>query len=126
MALGLGSADRPARDLEGVGVVANDRELVLAAQGDAGDHVEIPAHIAAGVLVPVLVLVDLQDDVAPRGGNDEVCEGAGRLRLQPTAAEGQVVLVLEEDARGGEELVHLQLLVLFVRALGLSLWKTRM
>ena len=84
MALGLGSANGPTRDLEGVGVVPDDGQLVLAAQSDARSHFEVTAHVAAGVLVRVLALVDLQDDGAP----DEVREGAGRLRLQPTASEG--------------------------------------
>ena len=88
MALGLGGANGPARDLEGVGAVPDDGQLVLAAQSDARDHVEVTAHVAAGVLVRVLVLVDLQDDGAPGGVEDEVREGAGRLRLEATVPEG--------------------------------------
>ena len=112
MALGLGSANGPARDLEGIGVVAHDGQLMLAAQSDARDHVEVAAHVAAGVLVGVLVLVHLQDDGAPGGVEDEVREGAGRLRLEAASSEGQVVLVLELNARLGQELVHFQLLAL--------------
>ena len=109
MSLGLGSAHRSARHLEGVGVVPDDRQLVLAAQRDACNHVEVTAHVTAGVLVSVLVLIDLQDDGAPGSVEHEVCQGAGRFRLEAAASEGQVVLVVELDARLAQELVHLQL-----------------
>ena len=112
MALGLGNANGPARHFEGVGVVAKDDQFVLAAQSNARGDVEVTAHVAAGVLVGVLMLVHFQDDGAPRGVEDKVCEGAGRLRLQTATSEGQVVLVLEFDARLAQELVHLQLLAL--------------
>ena len=64
----------------------------------------------------MLFLVNLQQDVAPRGRQSKVREGVGRLRLQPAAAEGQVVLVLEGDLRVAECLVHLKLLPLGHRA----------
>ena len=92
VALLLGGPPRHAGDLEGVRVAAQHQQLVAAAKRHAGGHVEVPAHVAAGV---VDLLVDLQQDVAPRGRQGKVREGVGRLRLQPAAAEGQVVLVLE-------------------------------
>ena len=88
MALLLARARCPARHLERIGIVAHDRELVLAAQGHTGDHVEIPPHVAARVLVTMLTFVHLQNDGAPGGVQDEIGEGADRLRLQPAAAEG--------------------------------------
>ena len=112
MALLLGRTHCPARRLERIGIVVHDRELVLAAQGDACGHVEIPPHVAAGVLMTVLAFVHLQDDGAPGGVEHEVREGAGCLRLQPTAAEGQVVLKFELQALLTQQLVHLQLLAL--------------
>ena len=109
VALLLGGPSRHAGDLEGVRVVAQHQQLVTAAERHAGGHVEVPAHVAAGVVGVVLFLVNLQQDVAPRGRQGKVREG---VRLQPAAAEGQVVLVLEGDLRVAECLVHLKLLML--------------
>ena len=112
VALLLGGPPRHAGDLESVRVVAQHQQLVAAAKRHAGGHVEVPAHVAAGVVGPVLLLVNLQQDVAPRGRQGKVREGVGRLRPQPAAAEGQVVLVLKGDQRVAECLVHLKLLTL--------------
>ena len=92
-----------------VRVVAQHQQLVAAAERHAGGHVEVPAHVAAGVVGFVLLLVNLQQDVAPRSRQGKVREGVGRLRLQPAAAEGQV---LEGDLRVAECLAHLKLLTL--------------
>ena len=116
VALLLGGPPRHAGDLEGVRVVAQHQQLVAAAKRHAGGHVEVPAHVAAGVVSLVLLLVNLQQDVAPRSRQGKVREGVGRLRLQPAAAEGQVVLVLKGDLRVTECLVHLELLTLGHRA----------
>ena len=94
MTLLLGRAHCLARNLERVGVVAHDGQLVGTAQGHTSCHVKVTAHVAAGVALAVLVLVHLEDDGAPASIQHEVCEGALRLRLQTAAAEGQVVLVL--------------------------------
>ena len=110
VALLLGGPPRHAGDLEGVRVVAQHQQLVPAAKRHAGGHVEVPAHVAAGVVGVVLFLVNLQQDVAPRHWQSKVREGVGRLRFQPAAAEGQVVLVLEGDLCIAERLVHLKLL----------------
>ena len=112
MALLLGGPPRHAGDLEGVRVVAQHQQLVPAAKRHAGGHVKVPAHVAAGVVGLMLLLVNLQQDVAPRSRQGKVREGVRRLRLQPAAAEGQVVLVLEGDLRVAERLVHLKLLTL--------------
>ena len=112
MALLLGGPPRHAGDLEGVRVVAQHQQLVAAAERHAGGHVKVPAHVAAGVVSLMLFLVNLQQDVAPRGRQGKVREGVRRLRLQPAAAEGQVVLVLKGDLRVAECLVHLQFLAL--------------
>ena len=106
VALLLGSPPRHAGDLEGVRVVAQ-HQLVTAAERHAGGHVKVPAHVAAGVVGVVLFLVNLQQDVAPRGRQGKVREGVGRLRFQIAAAEGQV-LVLKGDLRVAECLVHLR------------------
>ena len=95
-----------------VRVVAQHHQLVAAAERHTGGRVKVPARIAAGVVGLVLLLVNLQQDVAPRSRQGKVREGVGRLRLQPAAAEGQVVLVLEGDLRVAECLVHLKLLTL--------------
>ena len=108
VALLLGGPPRHAGNLEGVRVVAQHQQLVAAAKRHAGGHVEVP--VAAGVVGLVLLLVNLQQDVAPRGRQSKVCVGGRSLRLQPTAAEGQVVLVLKGDQRVAECLVHLKLL----------------
>ena len=110
VALLLGGPPRHAGDLEGVRVVAQHQQA--AAERHAGGHVKVPAHVAAGVVGLMLLLVNLQQDVAPRGRQSKVREGVGRPRLQPAAAEGQVVLVLEGDLRVAECLVHLKLLTL--------------
>ena len=111
VALLLGGPPRHAGDLEGVRVVAQ-HQLVPAAKRHAGGHVKVPAYVAAGVVGLLLLLVNLQQDVAPRSRQGKVREGVRRLRLQPAAAEGQVVLVLEGDLRVAERLVHLKLLTL--------------
>ena len=116
MALLLGGPPRHAGDLEGVRVVAQHQQLVAAAERHVGGHVEVPAHGAAGVVGFVLLLVNLQQDVAPRSRQGKVREGVRRLRLHPTAAEGQVVLVLKGDPCVAECLVHLKLLTLGHRA----------
>ena len=115
VALLLGGPPRHG-DLEGVRVVAQHQQLVPAAKRHAGGHVEAPAHVAAGVVSLMLLLINLQQDVAPRGRQGKVREGVRRLRLQPTAPEGQVVLVLEGDLRFAERLVRLKLLTLGYRA----------
>ena len=110
---GRGSQGQPlSGDLEGVRVAAQHQQLVAAAERHAGGHVQVPAHVAAGVVGLVLFLVNLQQDVAPRGRQGKVRVGVRRLRLQPAAAEGQVVLVLKGDLRVAECLVHLKLLAL--------------
>ena len=112
----LGGPPRHAGNLEGVRVVAQHQQLVAAAKRHAGGHVEVPAHVAAGVVSLMLLLVNLQQDVAPRSRQGKVREGVRRLRLHPTAAEGQVVLVLKGDPCVAECLVHLKLLTLGHRA----------
>ena len=116
VALLLGGPPRHAGNLEGVRVVAQHQQLVAAAKRHAGGHVEVPAHIAARVVGLVLFLVNFQQDVAPWGRQSKVRVGVGRLRLQPAATEGQVVLVLKGDLRVAERLVHLKLLALGHRA----------
>ena len=116
VALLLGGPPRHAGNLEGVRVVAQHQQLVAAAKRHAGGHVKVPAHVAAGVVSLMLLLVNLQQDVAPRGRQGKVRVGVRRLRLQPAATEGQVVLVLKGDLRVAERLVHLELLTLGHRA----------
>ena len=66
-ALLLGGPPHHAGNLEGVRVVAQHQQLVAPAERHAGGHVKVPAHVAAGVVGLMLLLVNLQQDVAPQG-----------------------------------------------------------
>ena len=57
VALLLGGPPRHAGDLEGVRVVAQHQQLAPAAKRHAGGHVKVPAHVAAGAVGLVLLLV---------------------------------------------------------------------
>ena len=82
VALLLGGPPRHAGDLEGVRVVAQHQQLVTAAERHAGGHVKVPAHVAAGVVGPVLLLVNLQQDVAPWGRQSKARVSCAQCRIQ--------------------------------------------
>ena len=80
---------RHAGDLEGVRVVAQYQQLVTAAERHAGGHVKVPAHVAAGVVGLVLLLVNFQQDVAPRTGRAKPAKACAVSDSNPQPRKGR-------------------------------------
>ena len=106
-----GAAGHPA-DLESIGIVPQDHQLAAASQRHRSCHVEVAPHVAARVVVAVLVLANFKQDGAPGRQDYEVDERALRLRGETARRERQIVLIFEFDPGFAQELVDLQLLAL--------------
>ena len=84
---------------EGVRVVMNYFDLVLTASCHRGRDVKVSADITFYWSASMLILVTLQNRIAPLSGYDEVCEGILCLRIDFTGREWKIGLVFKLNPR---------------------------